>query len=104
MLNFTKKDVFEKLKTVIDPELQVNIVDLGLIYSVEVGEDLKIEMTLTTPGCPLAPVINSMVLDAIDSLPGFSSEKLQLHLTFDPPWTPEMMTEEVRAELGIDEW
>ena len=103
MWQFTVEDVFTKLRLVIDPELQINIVDLGLIYEVALEKEwLLVRMTLTSPGCPLAPVINMMITEVLADLPGFNTEKLQLQLTFDPPWTPEMMTEEAKAELGMD--
>ena len=103
MWQFSQKEVFDTLKKVIDPELNINIVDLGLIYEVRLEEKwLCVTMTLTSPGCPLAPVINMMITEALADLPGFSPQALQLQLTFDPPWTPEMMTEEAKAELGMD--
>jgi len=104
-MNFTKNDVFDRLRTVIDPELDINIVDLGLIYEVRISkEELLIKMTLTSPGCPLAPVIYSMVEDCLEGLLGFMKDKLNLLVVFDPPWTVEMMNEEVRIELGLDEF
>lgn len=103
MWQFTKEQVYEKLTSVIDPELMVNIVDLGLIYEVSMDEKyVRVLMTLTSPGCPLAPVIKIMVEEALVSLPGFSKDMLMLEITFDPPWVPDMMKEEVRAELGLD--
>jgi metal-sulfur cluster biosynthetic enzyme len=99
-----KDEVYDKLKTVIDPELNVNIVELGLIYEVKISnEELLIKMTLTSPGCPLAPVIYSMIEESLEGLEGYSKDKLNLMVVFDPPWTVEMMSEEVRAELGLDE-
>lgn len=104
-MNFTKEQVLDRLRTVIDPELNVNIVDLGLIYEVKASkEELLIKMTLTTPGCPLAPVIYSMVEDCLESLPEFKKDMLNLLVVFDPPWTVEMMSEEIRIELGLDEF
>lgn len=104
-MKFTEKQVLNRLKTVIDPELNVNIVDLGLIYEVRVSkEELLIKMTLTSPGCPLAPVIYSMVEDCLEDLPGFRKDKFNLLVVFDSPWTIEMMSEEVRIELGLDEF
>ncbi len=108
----SEEKVYECLREVIDPELNVNIVDLGLIYEVEVtgareGSRVKIKilMTLTTPGCPLAGVINTMVKESLRPLGGFDvDEDVEIEVTFDPPWVPEMMTDEVRAELGLDEW
>lgn len=103
MLHITQEQVLEKLRLVIDPELGINIVDLGLIYEVRFEKEyLRVLMTLTSPGCPLAPVINMMVGEALAGLPGFQKKYLIIDLTFDPPWTPEMMTEEAKAELGMD--
>lgn len=103
MWQFSTEHVYKKLRLVIDPELRINIVDLGLIYEVVLEDEwVLIRMTLTSPGCPLAPVINMMITEALSDLPGFKTEKLQLQLTFDPPWTPDMMTEEAKAELGMD--
>lgn len=91
----------EALRGVIDPELGVSIVDLGLIYDVryEAGE-AEIEMTLTSPGCPLAPVIDKMVREAIGRVP--EVKKMTLELVWDPPWSTGAISEELRAELGID--
>lgn len=91
----------EALKKVIDPELGVSIVDLGLIYDIryEAGE-AEIEMTLTSPGCPLAPVIDSQVREVLKEVPEI--QKVTVDLVWDPPWSPDAMSEELRAELGID--
>lgn len=103
----TKKQVFAKLKKVIDPELNINIVDLGLVYGVEI-EDKKegnwrvlIDMTLTSPGCPLIGVIHKMVKDYVSELDGVVDEDVVINLTFDPPWAMDMMSEEAQAELGF---
>lgn len=117
----TKKKVTAALKKVIDPELGVNIVDLGLIYKVDVdptavGRDacarrttvssakykVKIVMTLTTPGCPLAGVFDPMIRKSLKAIGGLDTEKnVKIDLTFDPPWVVEMATEEIRAEFGF---
>ncbi len=91
----------EKLKTVIDPELGVDIVSLGLVYDVrfEAGE-AEIDMTLTSPGCPLAGVIDKEIRKALADLKEVKS--LHIELIWDPPWTKELISEEVKAELGID--
>ena len=103
MWQFSKNEVMERLSKVIDPELQINIVALGLIYNVYLEEEfVRVVMTLTSPGCPLAPVINMMVGEVLADLPGFDPNKLIIDVTFDPPWTPEMMTAEAKAELGMD--
>ncbi len=94
--------VMRVLRTVIDPELGINIVDLGLVYriTVEDGNRVSIAMTLTTPGCPLAGMFDQLVGDAVQQLPWV--ERVSIQLTFDPPWTQEMMSEEARAQLGFD--
>ena len=110
------KKVRDQLREVIDPELQVNIVDLGLIYKIKVKKETRsagsvqagkskiyILMTLTTPGCPLAGMFDALVKNALGKIPGLDPEKdMEINLTFDPPWTPKMMTEEIRAELGFE--
>jgi len=90
----------EALKDVIDPELGVSIVDLGLIYDVRYeGGVAEVEMTLTSPGCPLAPVIDKKIKDA---LKGVSEVKeLTVELVWDPPWSKDMMSEELKAEFGF---
>ena len=97
--------VREALKTVVDPELFVNIVDLGLIYTVELadGEDDKsnitIEMTLTSPACPAGPQIIGQSKDAVSRLDTVG--EVEIKLVMDPPWTPDRMTEDARDQLGI---
>ncbi len=101
--------IYEGLKNVIDPELNINIVDLGLIYKVELLPEKKgkepwvlITMTLTTPGCPLAGEFDRMTKDALWETPGLDVDKdIQIILTFDPPWVTDMMSEEAKAELGL---
>ncbi len=99
----TKEKVLEALSTVLDPELQVDIVSLGLIYKVELPakDRVKITMTLTTPGCPLAPIIDDMVRQSLFGVLKDVEQDLEVVLTFDPPWVPDMMSEEVRLELGL---
>lgn len=97
--------VREALKEVIDPELFVNIVDLGLVYEVTLTEaeegktDISINMTMTSPACPAAPQIISQSKDAIAKLE--ESGEIDIKLVLDPPWTPERMTEDARDQLGI---
>ncbi len=94
------QDVFNALKGVIDPELGINVVDLGLVYGVEINEGVvRVEMTLTSPGCPLAGLIDQMVKSAVGKLEGV--ERVELELVWDPPWIPAMMSEEVREEFGV---
>lgn len=105
----TTDQVYTQLKTVIDPELLVNIVDLGLIYNVETNSQspkIHITLTLTSPACPLAGTIHEMVYQALGTLPEISDphEEVRITLTFDPPWTQEMMTAELKAEFGADDW
>ena len=104
----TKELVRARLKTVVDPELDVDIVSLGLIYGVEVIKkprgkiQIHLTMTLTTPGCPLAGTIDYMVRQTFADLPGFDVNKdIKLDLVFDPPWTQDMMSEEARLGLGM---
>lgn len=98
MTNF-KSQIIKKLKTVIDPELQVNIVDLGLIYGVEIeGGLVKIKMTLTSPGCPLSYIFDQLVTEAVKDVKGV--KQVNVHLTFEPPWDPAKMSEEVKLKLG----
>jgi FeS assembly SUF system protein len=97
----TKEEVINALKNVYDPEIPVNIVDLGLIYKLEVDEQtgvIKILMTLTAPGCPMGNYIISDAEVVIKSLDGVKD--VQIELTYDPPWSPEMMSEESKKELG----
>ena len=95
-----KDEVLKKLKTVIDPELNINIVDLGLIYGVKIKEDkVTVKMTLTTPGCPLLPHFEEEVKKAVKKAQGVKS--VTIDLTFEPVWGPEKMTEEARVQLGM---
>lgn len=108
----TKELVYQHLRTVLDPELGVDIVSLGLVYDVSIatqqvqtGESYQIHilLTLTTPGCPLAPTIEDMIRQSLDGVEGLDAyRQLSLEITFDPPWTPEMMDPETRAQLGVD--
>ncbi|MGO1244006.1 MAG: metal-sulfur cluster assembly factor [Sphingobacterium sp.] len=92
----------EQLETVYDPELKpANIVDLGLVYEIITKEDgvAKIVMTLTAPGCPVAGELMSEVQEKVAKIPGVKEALVEL--TFDPPWTKDMMTEEAKLELGF---
>ena len=90
----------EVLHTVYDPEIPVNIFDLGLVYSVETSDnnDIKVTMTLTSPGCPVAGDIVREVESKLQALEGVND--VHVHLTFDPPWDREMMSDEAKYELG----
>lgn len=93
--------VTEALKDVYDPELHYNIVDLGLVYDVDVKDgDVHIVMTLTTPACPIGPMIVAQIQEMVRILPGVKD--VDVELTFDPMWTPDLMSEEARAGLGLD--
>lgn len=104
------EEVYKRLENVIDPELGISVVKLGLIYTVDVEpkendpehDVINISMTLTTPGCPLAAVFDQMLKDALFGIPWLASDQdVHVTLTFDPPWVPEMMDEEAKAELGF---
>src|SRR5258706_1661573 len=97
----TEDKIREALKKVIDPELGVSIMELGLVYDVRYEDgEAEVEMTLTSPGCPLAPVIDQKVREALSDITEL--KHLSLELVWDPPWTTSAMSEELRAELGID--
>ncbi len=94
-----EEDVREQLKEVIDPELDINIVDLGLVYEVEVNDSkADVLMTLTTPGCPLHGVFDEMVRREVAKLDGI--DEVEVELTFEPRWSPEKMSDSAREELG----
>lgn len=96
----TEEAVREALKQVVDPELGINIVDLGLVYHVEVSQEgaISIEYTLTTMGCPIGPLIEHQMQSFLENVPGVTSVEAEMVLR--PPWTPEMMSEEAKAALG----
>ena len=97
----TKEDVLEALRDVYDPEIPVNIVDLGLIYNVAVDEaDVEVRMTLTFAGCGMGPYIAQQAEWRLAELEGI--EDINVDLVFDPPWTPDMITEEGKRLLGLD--
>ena len=93
--------VVEACRSVYDPEIPVNIYDLGLVYTVEISEDSEVEvvMTLTAPGCPVAGEMPGWLADAIEPLPGVKT--VNVELTWEPPWGMEMMSDEARLELGF---
>ncbi|MBE2909074.1 metal-sulfur cluster assembly factor [Anoxybacillus flavithermus] len=94
-----KEKIIEQLRYVIDPELGINVVDLGLIYDISVNEgNVSILMTLTTPGCPLHDSIVSGVKRALLDIEGIKDVDVQI--TWNPPWTPERMSEEALRQLG----
>ena len=111
----SEDQVFEELKKVIDPELFVNIVDLGLIYSVDIRDaqpaeeegadavdgkkDIFIDMTMTSPACPAGPQLISNSKSVVGQLPDV--HHVEVRIVMDPPWTPDKMTEDARDQLGI---
>jgi FeS assembly SUF system protein len=94
-------NIVDSIRTVYDPEIPVNIFDLGLIYTVEINEDseVKIAMTLTAPGCPVAGEMPGWVAEAIEPLPGV--KHVDVELVWEPPWGMDMMSDEARLELGF---
>ena len=96
----TREDVFEALHQVEDPELGMDIVELGLMYDVEVdGSRVKILYSLTSMGCPAGPMISEGIIDAARAVPGV--EEVEAELTFDPPWTPDRMSDDAKFILGF---
>ena len=105
----TQEEILNALRDCYDPEIPVNIVDLGLIYNVKVGPDpfdpdnrqnVDIEMTMTSPGCPAHTEISRQVKDRIEQLPGVTSANV--NLVWNPPWGPERLSAAARAQLGIE--
>lgn len=98
----TKKLIIEKLCTVYDPEIPVNIWELGLIYDIEFpkSSEVIVTMTLTAPGCPIADEIVQQVHDVVMEVEGITA--VTVNLVFEPAWTPEKMSEVARLELGFD--
>lgn len=100
-MQITEKDVRQKLEQVLDPELHISIVDLGLIYGIKIdGKKVKITMTLTTIGCPLSVTIEQDIKNTIQQL-GVEDTDISIELTFDPPWSMDKMSENAKALLGI---
>ncbi len=100
----SEEKVREELKQVVDPELFVNVIDLGLVYLVELTEsgdktDVKIEMTMTSPACPAGPQLVSQAKNVIGAIEGVGN--VEVKVVMIPPWTPDRMTEEARDQLGI---
>ena len=96
----TEEIVLEQIKQVIDPDVGLNIVDMGLIYGVDINDDIvDITMTLTSPGCPAAPQLLNGSQTVVQQLDGV--EEVNINVVWTPPWEPEMMSEEAKDELGI---
>jgi metal-sulfur cluster biosynthetic enzyme len=97
----TKEDVIEALKDVYDPEIPVNVVDLGLVYDLDVEDgDVEVKMTLTFAGCGMGPYIAQQAewrIAEIDAV-----EDVNVEMVYDPPWSPDMISEEGKAQLGLD--
>ena len=100
-LTIKKEDIVNQMKEVFDPEIPVNIYDLGLIYEIKIDEEKKVEiiMTLTSPNCPVAESLPQEVSQKIKNLNGMKS--LAVYLTFDPPWDQNMMSEDAKLALDI---
>ena len=93
-------DIVSALKTVYDPEIPADIYELGLIYRIDIEDDrsVKIDMTLTAPGCPVAGEMPGWVQNAVSAVEGVSN--VDVNMTFDPPWTPDRMSEEAQIAVG----
>ena len=99
----TKEDVITALETVIDPELNLDIWNMGLVYNVEVDEStVNIDLTLTSPMCPVGPMIMSNAKDAVTALDGV--EETNIELVWDPPWDMEMMSDDLKFMLAVLNW
>ena len=100
-LDLLTDQLIERLKTVFDPEIPVDIYELGLIYKVDVSDDkdVVIDMTLTAPGCPVAGEMPGWVEDAVNEIPEIKSCKVEL--VFDPPWDPSRMSDEAKLQLNM---
>lgn len=96
-----KEDVYLALSDVYDPEIRVNIVELGLIYNVEIGnQKVDIKMTLTSPNCPASPEIKNNVFRVVNALSGV--EDVSIEVVWEPKWQPDMMSDEAKLDLGYD--
>ena len=95
------ESIVEACRSVYDPEIPVNIYDLGLIYTIDINDENEVQviMTLTAPGCPVAGEMPGWIADAIEPLPGV--KQVDVDLTWNPPWGMEMMSDEARLELGF---
>lgn len=96
----SEDDVYEALEEVIDPELGLDFVSLGLVYDVNIeAEDVYITFTLTTPACPIGPQVSEQMKEFVGDLPGVTG--VHPKMVFDPPWSPEMMSEDAKFALGF---
>ena len=97
----TQENIIEALRDVFDPEIPVNVYDLGLIYDIKIGEgNVYVQMTLTAPGCGMGPYIAQQAESRIAEVEGV--EDVEVEMVFDPPWTPEQITDEGKKLLGLD--
>ena len=100
MKTLTKEAVMKQLKEVKDPEIGINLVDLGLIYGVRIGKGMVVvDMTFTSPACPVGPYILNEIESAVKSIPGVSG--VTVNIVWEPMWSPEKLSDEARAALGI---
>jgi len=96
----TPEDVLDALRNVYDPEIPINVVDLGLVYDVQVDSgNVQVQMTLTAPGCGMGPFIAQQAEWAIADIDGV--EDVQIELVWEPPWSPDLISEEAKAQLGL---
>ncbi len=96
----TREEVIDALRVVEDPELGMDIVDLGLLYDVEVdGPKVRVEYSLTSMGCPVGPMIEEQIRETVTEMPGVDA--VETELTWDPPWTPEKMSDDAKFILGF---
>jgi metal-sulfur cluster biosynthetic enzyme len=96
----SREDVIDALRVVEDPELGMDIVELGLLYDAEVeGSSVKVTYSLTSLGCPVGPMIEQQIYETVAALPGV--EQVDTELTWDPPWSPERMSEDAKFILGF---
>ena len=106
MPSTTQEEVLTALKDCYDPEIPVNIVDLGLIYGIRIDpaenekQDVTVDMTLTSQGCPAHVTIGQQVKDRVEQLPGVHT--VNVNVVWNPPWTPERLSTEARKQLGIE--
>ena len=95
----TEEDVYEALSNVIDPELGLDFVELGLVYEIEVEDDqVYVTFTLTSPGCPIGPQVSEQMVEYVGELDGV--QQVHPKMTFSPPWTPDLMSEDAKFALG----
>ena len=98
-IDLTEDDVREALENVIDPELGLDFVELGLVYDIAIDDtEVTVTFTLTTPGCPIGPQVSEQMEEFVGDLPGVT--KVHPKLVFTPPWTPDLMSEDAKFALG----